>query len=101
MLYKIDNPHFYIFSDDIEWAKANISVDRPIDFLSHNDASKNYEDLRLMSQCKHHIIANSSFSWWGAWLGKNKDQIVIAPRKWFKIDTLNDHDLLLDSWQTI
>lgn len=83
MLKTIDNPHFYVFSDDIEWAKANISVNRPIDFLSHNNASKNYEDLRLMSDCKHHIIANSSFSWWGAWLGKKEGQIVISPGRWF------------------
>lgn len=103
MLMRIDRPKFYVFSDAPAWAKANISVESPIVFLTHNDASKNYEDLRLMSMCNHHIIANSSFSWWGAWLSKNSEKIVVAPKKWFASEPLNvlTEDLIPSSWELI
>ena len=67
-------------------------------FVDHNDASKNYEDLRLMSQCKHNIIANSTFSWWGAWLNQNPDKIVYAPQKWFNDSSRDTKDLIPDQW---
>ncbi|MDD2340087.1 MAG: alpha-1,2-fucosyltransferase [Methanosarcina sp.] len=97
MLEKIDNPHFFVFSDDPEWGERNIKIDAPITYIKHNDA-KNYEDIRLMNTCKHHIIANSSFSWWGAWLSKNKDKVVIAPKKWFNVDTFDTEDRYVASW---
>ena len=76
-------PIFVIFSDDIPWAKKHLSFgDRAI-FVDWNDAGANYADLKLQSACRHNIIANSSFSWWGAWLGRNQDKVVIAPRDWF------------------
>ena len=100
ILERVDNPHFFIFSDDPEWAEKNIKPDAPITCVKHNGA-KNYEDLRLMSTCKYHIIANSSFSWWGAWLSSNKDRFVIAPRRWFKSDSLNARDLIPESWHKI
>lgn len=92
---KVTNPHFFIFSDDPKWARNNLKLSYPITFVDHNGPDKSYEDLRLMSQCKHHIIANSSFSWWGAWLAKNK--IILAPKKWFNIN-LKTPDLLPDNW---
>jgi hypothetical protein len=102
MCNKIDSPHFYVFSDDPQWVKTNITTpNAPIDFVTHNDASKNYDDLRLMSLCKHHIIANSSFSWWGAWLGKKKGQIVIAPSRWYNTKKSNYSDKLPTYWNTV
>src|SRR6266496_4880131 len=84
MASDVNDPHFFIFSDDMEWTKVNLSIDRyPVTYIDHN-AAADYEDLRLMYSCKHHIIANSSFSWWGAWLNNYTEKKVIAPKKWFR-----------------
>ena len=80
---KVDQPVFYFFSDDIKWVKENIKCDWPTRYVEHNTGEQSFEDMRLMSHCKHHVIANSSFSWWGAWLNPNKDKIVIVPKPWF------------------
>ncbi len=80
---KIENPLFFFFSDDIEWAKKNIPHSDNSVFLSNQD----YEDLYLMSQCKHNITANSTFSWWGAWLNNNSNKVVITPKKWLTDDS--------------
>ena len=100
---KVTLPHFYIFSDDPIWAKENLKLNQPTIYVNHNDTSKNYEDLRLMSRCKHNIICNSSFSWWGAWLNKNPNKIICAPRQWFSQNTknINPKDLLPSSWVKI
>lgn len=97
---KIDKPHFFIFSDDPEWAKKNLILDFPATYVDGNKSDKNYEDLYLMSLCKHQIIANSSFSWWGAWLNQNKNKIVFAPKKWFNYtkSSVNTNDIIPDSW---
>jgi len=94
----VSQPHFFAFSDDPEWVRENLKLGLPITYVSHNGADKNYEDLRLMSLCKHHIIANSSFSWWGAWLNGNADKIVIAPVKWFDRDEIDTSDLIPKGW---
>lgn len=91
----VKNPHFFVFSDDIGWAKQNLKITHPVKFIIGNKA---LVDLCLMSQCKHHIIANSSFSWWGAWLSTNKNKIVYAPKQWFKKTKLIPHDLIPESW---
>ncbi len=83
-------PELFIFSDDIAWCRENLSFDMPMHFIDHNKGKQNFEDMRLMSHCKHNIIANSSFSWWGAWLNKNKKKQVIAPKNWFKEKTSPD-----------
>lgn len=95
---RVDSPHFFIFSDDMEWSKANLDISHPVIFVDHNNALRSYEDLRLMSQCRHHIIANSSFSWWGAWLNPDSDKIVIAPDRWFNKEDIDTTDLLPESW---
>lgn len=94
----IENPHFYIFSDDPEWAQKNLVFEHHFKFITHDGAEKSYDDMRCMSLCKHNIIANSSFSWWGAWLNRNPEKIVIAPRKWFNDPSINTDDLIPENW---
>lgn len=94
---RLEKVHFFIFSDDPEWVIQNLIMDHPHTFVSHNTGENSYNDMRLMSLCQHHIIANSSFSWWGAWLNPSKEKIVIAPKKWFH-KNLNSADLIPHSW---
>jgi len=91
-------PHFFIFSDDVQWCKNNLRLDYPTTFVDHNDQKHSYEDLRLMSQCKHNIIANSTFSWWAAWLNPNQDKIVLAPDKWVAKKDCNIADIIPPQW---
>lgn len=95
---KLRNPHFFVFSDDPDWARDNLNLSYPMTLVNHNGMDKDYEDLRLMGQCKHHIIANSSFSWWGAWLCENPNKIVIAPERWFNDPNINTNDLIPNTW---
>ncbi len=95
------NPHFFIFSDDINWVKNSLIIDSRFTYVSHNDSLSNYQDLRLMSYCKNNIIANSTFSWWGAWLNSNRKKIVVTPKKWFNDGNLSQHDILPDYWISI
>lgn len=97
---RVQNPHFFIFSDDPEWAKENIVPPFPTTYVIGND-ERPEEDLYLMSRCKHHIIANSTYSWWGAWLNPNKDKIVIAPKKWFNTPKMDTRDVIPDSWMVL
>jgi len=92
-----NNPHLFIFSDDIEWVKNNLKLPSPATYVSQS-AIRDDEELLLMSLCKHNIIANSSFSWWGAWLNKNPNKVVIAPEKWFNYETNVATDLIPQAW---
>jgi hypothetical protein len=94
----VKNPHFFIVSDDPEWVRDNLKLPYPTTLIDHNGADKDYEDLRLMSLCKHDIIANSTFSWWGAWLNPEKDKIVFVPERWFNTDEHDTKDLIPDEW---
>ena len=90
--------HFFIFSDDLDWAKSNLDFIENKTFVNLGLDIPDHEEMHLMSQCKHNIIANSSFSWWGAWLNQNEDKKVIAPKKWLKISSLNAHNIIPESW---
>ena len=96
---KIEYPEFFIFSDEIQWVKNNLKTDFPVHFIE-NSCEELHSDFRLMSSCKHNIIANSSYSWWAAWLNTNKEKIVIAPQKWFATQRLQSKtkDLIPHEW---
>lgn len=97
---RIEDPHFFIFSDDIDWVRQNLKMVFPHQHVNHNHGADSYNDMRLMSLCRHHIIANSSFSWWGAWLNSNHEKMVVAPRQWFANDNDVD-DLFPQDWVTL
>jgi hypothetical protein len=94
---RVEYPTFFIFSDDIEWARENLKLDFPHHYIDHNIGVDSYIDMHLMSLCQHHIIANSSFSWWGAWLNPRSEKIVAAPKGWFK-DRKCVQDLIPHNW---
>lgn len=94
---KTEHPVFYIFSDDIVWVRENLVIDYPTVYVS-DGILKDYEELILMSYCKHNIIANSSFSWWGAWLNGNPEKIVVVPRQWFADASIDTSDIIPDTW---
>ncbi len=97
---RIKQPYIFVFSDDIVWVKDNLKMDLPCQYIDHNHGTESYNDMRLMSMCRHHIIANSSFSWWGAWLNPSKEKIVVAPQKWF-VNNNNVRDLFPRGWVTL
>ncbi len=90
--------HFFIFSDDPSWVKRNLILKYPATYIEHSDNAREYEDFFLMSLCKHQIIANSTFSWWAAWLNNNPHKIVIAPLNWVNEPNYNSSDLIPESW---
>jgi hypothetical protein len=93
-------PDFFVFSDDPAWAERHMRVDEATVIVGHNDAEHDGEDLRLMSACRHHIIANSTFSWWAAWLGERPGQHVVAPRRWFRAGP-DARDLVPARWERL
>lgn len=98
IIKNVISPVFFIFSDDIEWCKTEFNDLCPI-FIDWNKGNQSYIDMQLISLCKHNIIANSSFSWWGAWLNQNPGKIVIMPQQW---DTeCKENKLVWNGWQTI
>ncbi|MDO8493084.1 MAG: alpha-1,2-fucosyltransferase [bacterium] len=97
MISKTTLPHLFIFSDEIEWCKENLKFNIPTVYVAGKNL-KDYEEMALMSWCKHNIIAKSSFSWWGAWLNANPKKIIVAPAQRFGSDTQTAPDLYPDSW---
>ena len=91
------NAKFYIFSNDIEWAKNNFPEADCV-IVEGNSGKDSFRDMQLMSLCKHNIVANSSFSWWGAWLNQNKEKTVIAPNKWINQEVEEKIDVIPDDW---
>jgi Glycosyl transferase family 11 len=88
---------FFLFSDDLSWCRTNLTLPGEVIPVHHNQRQQSYWDLWLMRQCHHHIIANSSFSWWGAWLNERPDKVVIAPKRWFADHTIV-HDIIPSTW---
>lgn len=95
---RVSGPEFFVFSDDIAWARENLDIGFPCHYVDHNRGAESYNDMRLMSLCQHHIIANSSFSWWSAWLAASPSGIVIAPKQWFRRAFHDTSDLIPDGW---
>ena len=94
---RVDSPHFFLFSDDMEWVKASLDIPFEKTYIEHNRGADSYRDMQLMHMCRHHVIANSSFSWWGAWLNPYPDKLVVAPKTWFS-DGKVDDDLIPRGW---
>ena len=97
ILEKKPNAVFFVSSDDIIWAKDNFPKEFRTVFVSSPEIP-DYEEMTLISQCKHQIIANSTFSWWGAWLNQNPEKIVIAPKQWFTDPNRKIGGLIPKSW---
>lgn len=95
----VQEPHFFLFSDDVEWVQQHMKLDAPYTIVDVSDAQSDYCDLELMKNCQHHIIANSSFSWWGAWLNPNPHKIVICPHPWLAAGTPTD--IVCKNWLQI
>jgi len=95
------NPKYFIFTDDPSWVTDNFVLDHSYFIVAVNQGAKSFYDMHLMSLCKSNIIANSSFSWWGAWLNNNKDKIIYAPKDWFKDKSISTDDLIPNSWNII
>lgn len=92
---RFEGLHGFVFSDEPEWVKANFPPTIPLTIIVGNPAT---EDLRLMAGCRHHVIANSTFSWWGAWLNPHPDKLVLTPKNFFHDPKLDTRDLLPEAW---
>jgi hypothetical protein len=96
---KVHNPYYIVFSDEITWVKANIDFGENVIYISDEENLHDYEELLVMSKCKHNIIANSTFSWWGAWLNRNDEKIVIGPRIWFNaVKDVPKYNIMPKDW---
>lgn len=95
---EVQEPHFFVFTDDPEWTRKHLITQYPTTVVDHNSVERPHDDLFLMSACNHHIIANSSFSWWGAWLNRKISKIVIAPKRWFALPTHAAEGLVPQEW---
>lgn len=95
---RLDNPKFFFFSDDIEWVKHNFPNQDRFYYIPPSPSGYEHDDMYLMSCCQHQITANSSYSWWGAWLNQNPNKIVISPKQWFLDKNTDTKDVIPDSW---
>ena len=95
----LDTYEVFVFSDDLTWVKENFKGTN-FNYLYNPNSNSSYEDLKLMSLCENNIISNSTFSWWAAWLNSNENKKIIAPKKWFKNESLNNQysDIIPEDW---
>ena len=99
MALTVENPIFFIFSDDVKWCQENIRLDFPIKVVDHEHKGEKFGNyMQLMIACKHFIIPNSSFAWWAVWLNQYDGKIVIAPKKWFNNEKIDTSDLIPNTW---
>ncbi|MEO8068476.1 MAG: alpha-1,2-fucosyltransferase [Flavobacteriales bacterium] len=98
VLERAPKAEFFLFSDDMAWVKENLAITAPVVFVEHNQGPASFNDMRLMAACRHHIIANSSFSWWGAWLNADPKKVVVAPKQWFRDPAIDTKDLVPETW---
>jgi|WetSurMetagenome_2_1015567.scaffolds.fasta_scaffold01922_11 hypothetical protein len=98
----IPNPIFYVFTDNPQWVKDKFQfINYKLVDWNPVSGEKNYRDMQLMTYCKHNIIANSSYSWWGAWLNQTPDKIVIGPKVWFNKEIKQGKDIIPHKWIVI
>lgn len=96
---RVEDPHFFIFSDDVDWCREHILLDHPLEVVDHGHKGRRFGNyLQLMSLCDHFVIPNSSFAWWAAWMNTNREKTVIAPRNWFTDPTINTSNLVPTGW---
>lgn len=97
---RIAEPALFVFSDEPEWVREHLDLPFPTTVVDHGGDADGaaHRDLALMSRCRHHVIANSSFSWWGAWLGRDPEGRVVAPERWFARADLSSRDLVPERW---
>jgi hypothetical protein len=96
---RVSDPRFFVFSDDLDWCRGRFSGAN-VALVDANSADAAHDELRLMASCRHHIIANSSLSWWGAWLARHDDQIVVGPDPWFT-ELRRTPDLYPPNWLAV
>lgn len=101
LLQQKPNTELYLFSNEIDWVKQNISFDAPVTYITQEFGLKDYQEFDLMRRCQHQIIANSTFSWWAAWLNPSPSKMVFAPKKWFATLDFEASGLMLPTWNTI
>jgi len=95
---KITNPHYFIFSDDIDWCTKNLSFENST-IVNHEYKGEKFSNyLQLMSKCKHFIIPNSTFAWWSVFLSENNNKIVVSPKKWFTDESIHTESLIPSDW---
>ena len=94
-------PELFVFSDDMPWVKQNLRFELPTTHVEHHGVDSAPLELRLMGGCRHFVIANSSLSWWAAWLASSEESSVYAPQRWFADPTINTADLTPPAWHRL
>lgn len=96
VMRRMPNARFYVFSDGMDWVKVNIHLPEHTTFVTHNVGNDSWQDMMLMSHCRHNVICNSTFSWWGAWLNAHEDKQVFCPDRWSTREAASDY--VPESW---
>jgi hypothetical protein len=98
---RIGRVHLFVFAEDESWARKNLKISFPAEYVPYRPENESWQNMRLMSLCRHHVLANSTFSWWGAWLGQRAGGIVLAPERWVQDDRYDTSDLIPSRWVKI